>query len=204
MSKLALEFGGTIDKYIGDAILIFFGDPETEGVKEDAIKCVNMAIAMQSRMKELENQWAEKFGLRDPLQMRIGIATGYCTVGNFGSEDRLDYTVIGAQVNLASRLESIANPGSILISFDTYSQVSKALNCIELEKVRVKGIREEVRTFEVLMDSKKYENMVDIETNNLKLSADLDRLEVDEINRLADFLMEARNKLKLKTKDVGD
>ena len=53
MSKLALEFGGTIDKYIGDAILIFFGDPETDGVKEDAIKCVNMAIAMQSRMKEL-------------------------------------------------------------------------------------------------------------------------------------------------------
>ncbi|MEE2745535.1 MAG: adenylate/guanylate cyclase domain-containing protein [Pseudomonadota bacterium] len=199
MSKLALEFGGTIDKYIGDAILIFFGDPETEGVKEDAIKCVNMALAMQSRMKELENQWAEKFGLREPLEMRIGIATGYCTVGNFGSEDRLDYTVIGAQVNLASRLESIANPGSILISFDTYSQVSKAVSCIELEKVRVKGIREEVRTFEVLKDGKKTENMVDIETNNLKLSAHLDRLEIEEINRLADFVKDARKRLNTKT-----
>ena len=199
MSKLALEFGGTIDKYIGDAILIFFGDPETDGVKEDAIKCVNMAIAMQSRMKELENEWAEKFGLREPLQIRVGISTGYCTVGNFGSEDRLDYTVIGAQVNLASRLESIANPGSILLSFDTYSQISKEINCVELEKVRVKGISQEVRTFEVIMDDKKAKNIVDIKTNNLNLSADLERLQIDEINKLADFLEEARKKLDAKT-----
>ena len=199
MSKLALEFGGTIDKYIGDAILIFFGDPETDGVKEDAIKCVNMAIAMQSRMKELENEWAEKFGLREPLQIRVGISTGYCTVGNFGSEDRLDYTVIGAQVNLASRLESIANPGSILLSFDTYSQISKEINCVELEKVRVKGISQEVRTFEVIMDDKKAKNIVDIKTNNLNLSADLEHLQIDEINKLADFLEEARKKLDAKT-----
>ena len=199
MSKLALEFGGTIDKYIGDAILIFFGDPETDGVKEDAIKCVNMAIAMQSRMKELENEWAEKFGIRAPLQIRVGISTGYCTVGNFGSEDRLDYTVIGAQVNLASRLESIANTGSILLSFDTYSQISKEINCVELEKVRVKGISQEVRTFEVIMDDKKAKNIVDIKTNNLNLSAALERLQIDEINKLADFLEEARKKLDAKT-----
>ena len=98
MARIALDYGGTIDKYVGDAVMIFFGDPETSGVKEDALKCVNMAITMQRRMRGLGDQWAQKFGLREPLKMRIGINTGYCTVGNFGSEDRLDYTVIGGQV----------------------------------------------------------------------------------------------------------
>ncbi len=105
MSKIALEYGATIDKYIGDAILAFFGDPESKGVKEDATACVEMAIAMQRRMRELQSQWLDS-GLGKPFQLRIGINTGYCTVGNFGSEDRMDYTIIGNEVNLASRLES--------------------------------------------------------------------------------------------------
>src|SRR5262249_42388476 len=86
MSKIALEHGATIDKYIGDAILAFFGDPETRGFKEDAIACVNMAIAMQRRMRELQFEWRDA-GLEKPFELRIGINTGYCTVGNFGSED---------------------------------------------------------------------------------------------------------------------
>ena len=133
MSSIALKFGGTIDKYVGDAIIVFFGDPETQGVQKDALNCVNMAITMQKRMKALENEWAQKFGLREPLQIRIGINTGYCTVGNFGSENRLDYTVIGGQVNLASRLESSANSGTILISFDTYSQIKDEVDCEEID-----------------------------------------------------------------------
>ena len=122
MSKIALEHGATIDKYIGDAILAFFGDPETKGIKEDAIACVNMAIAMQRRMRELQSEWRDA-GLEKPFQLRIGISTGYCTVGNFGSDDRMDYTIIGNEVNLASRLQSHAEPGSILISHETYSFV---------------------------------------------------------------------------------
>ena len=94
MSKIALEYGATIDKYVGDAIVIFFGDPETKGVKEDAKACVNMAIAMQRRMRELEKEWQDR-GLQRPFQIRIGISTGFCTVGNFGSQDRMDYTIIG-------------------------------------------------------------------------------------------------------------
>ena len=80
MSNIALEHGGTIDKYIGDAILIFFGDPESTGFQEDAIKCVSMAIDMQKRMKDLRNIWIKEFGLEEPLSARIGISTGYCSV----------------------------------------------------------------------------------------------------------------------------
>src|SRR6516225_6247423 len=89
MSQIALSYGATIDKYVGDAIVIFFGDPETRGVNEDALACVEMAIAMRKRMRELQELWRAS-GIEKPLQCRIGINTGYCTVGNFGSEDRMD------------------------------------------------------------------------------------------------------------------
>ena len=202
MSVIALEHGGTIDKYVGDAIVIFFGDPETSGVKEDALKCVNMAITMQNKMRELEDQWAQKFGLREPLQMRVGVNTGYCTVGNFGSEDRLDYTVIGGQVNLASRLESIAKSGSILISFDTHSQVSEDIECIEVESVQVKGIREEVRVFEVVLDGLNKAEMINIETEHLRCSMDINRLEIEEIDQLAKFIEDARQQVQGNGKKV--
>ena len=188
MSQIALSHGGTIDKYVGDAILVFFGDPETKGVQQDAINCVNMAIAMQSKMRELRNEWGTKFGLREPLSIRCGIATGYCTVGNFGSEDRLDYTVIGSQVNLAARLEAIAKPGSILISFDTYSQVSSKIQCTELDRVSVKGIRENVRTFQVLLEQGKEQNIEQIETKSIKLIADIDQIELSDIEQLEKFI----------------
>jgi class 3 adenylate cyclase len=90
MSKIALQFGGTIDKYVGDAILIFFGDPDTKGVKADAVACVKMAIAMRKRMRELDSLWRAS-GIEKPPRCRTGINTGFCTVGNFGSEVRMDY-----------------------------------------------------------------------------------------------------------------
>jgi class 3 adenylate cyclase len=195
MSRIALDYGGTIDKYVGDAIVIFFGDPETEGVKKDALNCVNMAIAMQKKMQELEDQWAEKFGLKQPLQMRIGINTGYCTVGNFGSENRLDYTVIGGQVNLASRLESISKPGSILVSFDTHSQVCDEVACVEVETVHVKGIREKVRVFEVILDGAKKEDRLTFKTSNLECSMDIDNLEMDEVRELTEFIEAAQKNI---------
>ncbi len=110
MSRIASEYGATIDKYVGDAIVMFFGDPETRGVKEDALACVKMALAMQKRIGELAEIWRNA-GIETPLRCRIGIHTGYCTVGNFGSEDRMDYTIVGGGVNLASRLEHEAVTG---------------------------------------------------------------------------------------------
>ena len=108
MSRIALQYGATIDKYVGDAIVLFFGDPTTLGVKADALACVQMAIAMQKRVSELADKWSNS-GIEMPLRCRIGIHTGYCTVGNFGSEDRMDYTMVGGTVNLASRLEREAD-----------------------------------------------------------------------------------------------
>ena len=93
MSKIAIRWGGTIDKFIGDAILVFFGDPETRGNKEDAMACVSMALEMLEKLELLREAWRER-GLARSLNARMGIHSGVCTVGNFGSEDRLDYTVI--------------------------------------------------------------------------------------------------------------
>jgi class 3 adenylate cyclase len=107
MSVLALRHGATVDKFIGDAILVFFGDPETKGVSEDARACLQMAIEMQRRLSELDVRW-RKQGIEHPFRARMGINTGYCNVGNFGSNDRMEYTIIGAEANLAARLQSIS------------------------------------------------------------------------------------------------
>jgi len=149
MSKIALDYGATIDKYVGDSIIAFFGDPETRGVKEDARACVNMAIAMQRRMRELHSEWLD-MGLEQPFQVRMGINTGFCTVGNFGSEDRMDYTIIGNEVNLAARLESLAEVGGILMAHETHSLVKDAVMAEEGDTLTVKGFAKPVRTYSVV------------------------------------------------------
>ena len=155
MSQIALDHGATIDKYVGDAILIFFGDPETKGVKEDALACVKMAIAMRKRLHDLEDIWRES-GIEKPLQCRMGIHTDYCTVGNFGSEARMDYTIIGGAVNTASRLESLVKPGEILISYETFAHVRDQIQCEDHGETEVKGIAYPIATYQVV-DS--YENL---------------------------------------------
>jgi adenylate cyclase len=148
MSTLAMTFGGTIDKFIGDGIMIFFGDPTTKGEREDALACIGMAVKMQEKINSIRAFWNEN-GVPLNLQVRMGINTGYCTVGNFGSKDRMDYTIIGGQVNIASRLESSANPGSILVSEATYTLVKNAVNATPMAPVNVKGIHYPINTFEV-------------------------------------------------------
>lgn len=149
MSRIALKFGGTIDKYIGDAIMIFFGDPESKGVKEDAIACVRMAIAMLQRMRDLRSEWQE-LGAERPFQLRIGINTGYCTVGNFGSADRMDYTIIGNMVNMTARLQSHAEVDSILLGHETCSLVKDVVATEEQSPIKVKGFAEPIRCYKVL------------------------------------------------------
>ncbi len=179
MSTIALQHGATIDKYIGDAILAFFGDPETRGTKEDALACVNMAIAMQRRMRELQLEWRD-VGLEKPFQLRIGINTGYCTVGNFGSEDRMDYTIIGNEVNLASRLQSHTEPGSILISHETFSLVKDIILAEEQAPIEAKGFAKPVRNYKVLEQFDQLpdqKRVIHQEQDGLRIVLDLQKLD---------------------------
>jgi class 3 adenylate cyclase len=201
MSKIALQFGGTIDKYIGDAILMFFGDPETKGVKADAVACVRMAIAMRKRMRELDSVWRAS-GIEKPPRCRTGINTGFCTVGNFGSEDRLDYTIIGSGVNLASRLEQLAPPGEILISYETYALVKDEVCCEERGRINVKGIAHPVATYQVidLYDSLgKSRDLIHEDHGTLKLDIDLEAMSAGERNHAATVLQRALDRLSIAT-----
>src|SRR4029079_16758790 len=146
---MASVHGATIDKYVGDAIVMYFGDPESRGVREDALACVTMALAMQRRMSELAQVWRDA-GMETPLRCRIGIHTDYCTVGNFGSEDRMDYTIVGGTVNLASRLEHEAEPGTVLISYETFAQVKHEIHCEEQGRIQVRGIAYPVAIYRVV------------------------------------------------------
>ena len=149
MSVIALQHGATIDKFFGDAMLLFFGDPESKGVAEDAKACVLMAIAMQRRMRELEQAWRNR-GLLRPFRIRMGIATGFCTVGNFGSRDRMDYTIIGNEVNLAARLQSATEPGSILLSHETNALVQGLVLTEEQPPITVKGFPKPISGYKLV------------------------------------------------------
>ncbi len=193
MSEIALAYGATIDKYVGDAVMIFFGDPETKGVKEDALACVRMAIAMREKMLELQRHWRNS-GIEKPLRCRMGIHTDYCTVGNFGSEDRLDYTIIGSGVNTASRLESTAIPGEILISFETFAQVREEISCEEKGTIQVKGIAYPVAIYKVLdaYDTLgRQRRRLHEELPNVKLDMDLDAMAPEERRQAEKVLRQA-------------
>jgi len=149
MSEIAFRFGGTIDKVIGDSIMVFFGDPESRGIKSDAITCVSMAIAMKRAMRELQVRWRAD-GIENPPALRMGINSGVCKVGNFGTENRLDYTLLGRAVNLASRLESSAESNEILISKDTYQLIKDAVHCIDKGQIPIKGFAEAVDVYSAI------------------------------------------------------
>lgn len=149
MSRIALQYGGTIDKFIGDCVMIFFGDPVSQGAKQDAEAAVSMAIAMRKHMKVLRQQWRSK-GITRPLEIRMGLSTGYCTVGNFGANTRMDYTIIGREVNLASRLENAAEAGEILIPHETYSLVKDLIMCRDKGQIAVKGFSRPVQIYQIV------------------------------------------------------
>jgi class 3 adenylate cyclase/HAMP domain-containing protein len=197
MSKIALQFGGTIDKYVGDAILIFFGDPETKGVKADAVACVKMAIAMRKKMRELDSVWRAS-GIEKPPRCRTGINTGFCTVGNFGSDDRMDYTIIGSGVNLASRLEQTAPPGEILISYETHALVKDEVYCEERGHINVKGISHPVATFQVVdvyENVAKTRDFIHEDYGTLKLDINLKAMSAGERNHAVTVLQRAVDRL---------
>ncbi|MCL5776151.1 SDR family NAD(P)-dependent oxidoreductase [Limibaculum sp. FT325] len=151
MTEIARAHGATIDKFIGDAILAFFGEPETEGQERDAARCIEMAVEMQRRMATMGGAFT-RHGQHDPLEIRIGINSGYCTVGNFGSFERMDYTIIGSPVNLAARLQAACPPGGILVSANTFALAGQRFNFVPRGSLQLKGITGPVETYEVSFD----------------------------------------------------
>ena len=149
MTAIALEHGATIDKYIGDAMMVFFGDPQSKGEREDARACVEMALKMQERMRDLQEHWKNQ-GFADPFQVRMGINTGYCNVGNFGSDQRLTYTIIGGEVNISQRLEANADANGILMSYETYAHAQDMIQVKERDSIKMKGISREIKVFSVI------------------------------------------------------
>ncbi len=196
MSEIAINYGGTIDKFIGDAILVFFGDPESSGKDLDAKKCVEMAIKMQTKIYEMQDYW-KNLGAEKGIDVRMGITTGYCTVGNFGSEMRLDYTVLGSPVNLASRLQSNAEPNSICISESTYHLVKDYFNCKKFDEIIPKGFIRPIKIYEI--ENTKSNNA--FELNNIKKLGKYFDLKIENIENIDEVLNEM-DEIKKKLNDL--
>ncbi len=182
MTEIALKCGATIDKYIGDAMMVFFGDPESKGEMEDARDCVKMALEMRDRVSFLQDKW-QKEGFSDPFQVRMGMNTGFCNVGNFGSQQRLTYTIIGSEVNVAQRLEASAQSGGILMSYETYAHAQDLIEVEQLDSISMKGVNREIRVFSVLNRiGKKDSSKIDQTKMNIIRSVP-ERIE-DRLNKL--------------------
>ncbi len=193
MSEIALQHGATIDKFIGDAILAFFGDPYSQGVVEDAKAAVRMAIDMQRRLAALNAKWRDR-GVEQPFRVRMGLNTGFCNVGNFGSNARIDYTIIGAEANLAARLQSIAEPGSIVISFETYALVRDVVRARPLAPISMKGIGRQVVPYVVedfVDESGATLGVVNEHTSGLDLFMDASAVDEQNVERVRAILHDA-------------
>lgn len=196
MSKIALEHGATIDKFIGDAMLMFFGDPESRGIEEDARACVRMAIAMQRTMRRLQGKW-QTMGYQRPFRMRVGINTGFCNVGNFGSPDRMDYTIIGGEVNLTARLQAAADPDGILMSYETHVLVRDIVDADERPLLVAKGVRREVRPFAVTsIFADDGNRVVRLEEEGVALRLDFAKLTEASRDKVLAALEEAASRLR--------
>jgi len=162
MSDIVMENGGTIDKYIGDAIMAVFGFPimpnNTDEIKKDAVNAINCAIKMEKELSRLNKNWSEK-GLPQ-IKSRIGIYTGKVLAGSLGSEKRLEYTVIGDTVNIASRMESFPDNENIvnledktcriLIGESTYKLIETNFTTKEIGEALLKGKKKSVKVFQIL------------------------------------------------------
>jgi class 3 adenylate cyclase/CHASE3 domain sensor protein len=147
MTDVVFRHGGTLDKYIGDGVLAFFGDPIP--FEDHAERAVVTALEIRQRLRGLRAGWsAERDG---GLNLGIGISTGYVTVGNIGSATRTEYTVIGNHVNLAAHLAKIAGPDQILVPERTLasSAIRERFDAAPLEAVELEGFRHPVKIFEI-------------------------------------------------------
>jgi class 3 adenylate cyclase len=200
MSVIALRHGATVDKFIGDAMLVFFGDPETKGITEDARACLLMAVDMQRRLSQLNAEWRKR-GIEEPFRARMGINTGFCNVGNFGSEDRMDYTIIGAEANLAARLQTIAEPGGIVLSYETYALVRDMVRARPIAPIQMKGISREVVPYVVeglVEEMQQRANVISEHATGVDLFIDLEVIDKADAQRTKKILQDALSALETK------
>jgi class 3 adenylate cyclase len=148
MTAVALAHGGTLDNFIGDGLMVLFGAPEQAEEKVQAWSAVRAAVEMRDRIQDLAARIRQR-GIPADLQIRVGINTGHCTVGVFGSEIMRAYKAVGFAVNIASRLQSEAGPGSILCGFRTYALIQDRVRAVRREPLTVKGAARPVEAWEI-------------------------------------------------------
>jgi len=149
MTRAVFDNGGTVDKFLGDGLLAFFGDPVE--LENHAMAAIKAAVQMYREMQELNEKWsgAGIQELAEGVEIRIGINTGMVVVGNIGSQRRMEYTVLGSAVNVASRLQEAAPPGRILISARTFFLARDHIRCSDPRGIRVKGVDREIKVYEI-------------------------------------------------------
>ncbi|CAB1079132.1 Adenylate cyclase (EC [Olavius algarvensis Delta 1 endosymbiont] len=150
MTDIIQKYEGTLANITGDALFIFFGAPDRTNDRDQALRCVRMAVEMQQTMDELQLKWFNE-GVENPLQIRCGINTGMATVGSFGSRRRSEYSAMGMQVNLASRLEAACKPGGVLISHSTWALVNDQIETLPHATIEVKGFSRPIMAYEVVV-----------------------------------------------------
>jgi adenylate cyclase len=150
MTTIVLEEGGTLDKYIGDAVMAEFGAPIA--YPDHALRACRAALKMHAEVTRLQAKWAAEG--KEPFRIGLGVNTGHMVVGNLGSEQLFDYTVIGDEVNLGARLESLnkeyQTSTQIIISEATYEAVKADVEVRQLGEVKVKGKTRPVVVYELL------------------------------------------------------
>jgi class 3 adenylate cyclase len=151
MAEIAERHGASINQLAGDGIMLLFGAPNFTNDKDHARRAVNMALEMQQRLRAMKQRWLE-YGLHSPIQARMGINTGYVSVGDFGSAGRKVYTAIGMQANVAARIQAQCEPGKILVSESTWALVKENIPCNARGELQFKGVHYPVPIYEVRDD----------------------------------------------------
>jgi adenylate cyclase len=145
LTEIVFRHGGTVDKFIGDCVMAFWGAPDDQ--PDHAARALAAAEEMQSWIETGSENWQRSYGV--DIQLAIGVSTGEAVVGNFGSEIRMEYTAIGDAVNVAARLETMARPQQILISEATRRAAGDAFEYVSLGSHRVTGKSEAIELYEV-------------------------------------------------------
>jgi adenylate cyclase len=149
MTALAVSHGGTLIDFAGDGVLVIYGAPAPSEEPVHALQALRTAVAMRARVRELAAELGRR-GVPAELQIRVGINTGHCTVGVFGSDVMRAYKAVGFPLNIAARLQTEAEPGSILCGFRTYALVEDAVRAVRREPLTVKGAARPVEAWEIV------------------------------------------------------